>query len=88
MSEYTSRMHANRIAQAKHIEIPNTRKDKAKTKAEITEKACEICGKLSTKNHACKKCRKTLCDNCVRTDAVNMYCPVCFDSLRSISKLA
>ena len=52
---------------------------KAKITLEILKPPCVVCGKLATSNKECVRCRKTVCNDCVKIyDASDRYCTACY----------
>jgi len=66
-------------ALGKLIGIGEDHKVKTKITLEIVQEPCELCGKLTTGDKLCDKCRKMICDDCAKTDPTGRYCPTCFD---------
>jgi len=72
---------------AESIGIDKNHIVKAKIKLEIVEEPCEFCGSLTTEDQICQKCGKLVCDKCAKEDSKRRYCPICFNQIKSLSKL-
>lgn len=72
---------------AKSIGIDKNHMVKAKITLEVVEEPCEFCGKSTTGEKICQKCGKLVCDKCAKIDHKGRYCPICFDKIKSLSKL-
>jgi hypothetical protein len=66
-------------ALGKLIGIDDQNKVKAKITLEVVQEPCEICGKLTTGDKLCSKCKRIICDECAKTDPTGRYCPTCFN---------
>ncbi len=66
-------------ALGKLIGIDEEHKVKVRITLEVVQEPCELCGKLTTGDKLCDKCKKLICDDCAKKDPTGRYCPTCFN---------